>query len=190
MSYLEIWLKHQCIGHLTTPLKSHGANLDTQDREFYLFTMRMECQTIMDQHFKNQAHFRSHGSILFWSPGSVHDFLSRHETVFNSEWLSLLAAIALVARCVISATPSSAAPEAWTAVCPVQTRSSHRRCWWSPMRRERSGMGSTTSMSNILDSSSGEPSRDQGCTRRQYDNGTRCHLNQHQTWTRNTFTGG
>ena len=128
MLYLEIWLKHQCIGHLTTPLKSHGANLDTQDREFYLFTMRMECQTIMDQHFKNQAHFRSHGSILFWSPGSVHDFLSRHETVFNSEWLSLLAAIALVARCVISATPSSAAPEAWTAVCPVQTRSSHHRC--------------------------------------------------------------
>ena len=103
MSYLEIWLKHQCIGHLTTPLKSHGANLDTQDREFYLFTMRMECQTIMDQHFKNQAHFRSHGSILFWSPGSVHDFLSRHETAFNSEWLSFLAA--LVARCVYPPPP-------------------------------------------------------------------------------------
>ena len=74
MSYLEIWLKHQCIGHLTTPLKSHGANLYTQDRESSLFTMRIECQTRLEQHSKNQAHFRSQGSILFWSPGSVHDF--------------------------------------------------------------------------------------------------------------------
>ena len=187
MSYLEIWLKHQCIGHLTTPLKSHGANLDTQDREFYLFTMRMECQTIMDQHFKNQAHFRSHGSILFWSPGSVHDFLSRHETVFNSEWLSLLAAIALVARCVISATPSSAAPEAWTAVCPVQTRSSHRRCWWSPMRRGRSGMGSTTSTSSSLGSSTSAPSTGQGCTLQRCGTGTQYHRTRRQIWTRSTF---
>ena len=187
MLYLEIWLKHQCIGHLTTPLKSHGANLDTQDREFYLFTMRMECQTITDQHFKNQAHFRSHGSILFWSPGSVHDFLSRHETVFNSEWLSLLAAIALVARCVISATPSSAAPEAWTAVCPVQTRSSHRRCWWSPMWRGRSGMGSTTSTSSSLGSSTSAPSTGQGCTLQRCGTGTQYHRTRRQIWTRSTF---
>ena len=64
----------------------------------------------------------------------------------------------------ISATPSSAAPEAGMAVCPVQTRSSHRRCWWSPMWRGRSGMGSTTSTSSSLGSSTSAPSTGQGCT--------------------------